>query len=82
MHLCDQSCWSGRAVGRFASQNLLRWTLRASVRVSFFFIPAMPIDAIDFYHSMPLSLTLNLAGNHRQGLSNAKPLDFIYFAHF
>ena len=41
-----------------------------------FFVPAMFISTIDFYHVMPLSVTLALAGGPRSKESNTCWLHF------
>ena len=55
MDLCNQSCSS--------VANTLDITLQTCQPI--FFIPAMLIAAVDFYHFCPLFLTLTLAWDHR-----------------
>ena len=45
--------------------------------LSILFIPTMLISTIDFYHFMPLSLTLTLAGGS-QGQRKVKPRGFTF----
>ena len=45
-----------------------------------FVIPTMLIGAIDFYHFLPISVTLTLAGGHK--ISTKQNLLAPLFAHF
>ena len=59
MDLCDESCSSGRP-------SCISKTLGYTQTVQpVLFIPAMLIGSIDFYHFIPLSLTLTLGGGHK-----------------
>ena len=59
------------------ARQLVSWPSRAaktyniglctSFYTKFFFIPAMLIGTTDFYHFIPLSLALTMAGNHGVG---------------
>ena len=62
-HLCHESSLSGCwAILRGKNFNILHY--RQTVH-SNFFIPVMLLDTIDFYHFIPLSLTLTLPGGHK-----------------
>ena len=43
-----------------------------------FFIPALLIDTIDFYHCIPFSLTLTLSRGQVSLMAYAKPICFIF----
>ena len=61
MALCNESCSSGQlAVLRGKNFNVIHYTQTFQPNV---FIPAQLIGTIDFYHFMPLSLTLSQGGH-------------------
>ena len=65
VHLCNESWLSVRPAALPAWQkdfNVGHYTQTVQLKI---FIPVMPIDTIDFYHFVPLSLPLTLPWGHR-----------------
>ena len=72
--LCNELCLSNHLHG----QNV--WLYNANFLTNFFFMFAMLIGTIDFYHFIPLSLTLTLPGS--QGQHEAKAVGLIFLCTF
>ena len=62
MDLCNESCFSGPAGLRGKNVHIGHYM---QIVHPAFFIPALRIANIDFYHCVPLSLTLALPGGHK-----------------
>ena len=64
MDLCKELCLTGQLVGHLAWQSFNVGHYTPSVQPNLF-IPAMLTGTIDFYHFIPLSLTLTLSWGHK-----------------